>query len=278
MGFYNRQTTGNPFLLPHLLNERVYSPFPLFLWEKPKPVLTFRDPAFQKFYQVTAQEYGYESKKTLAGVLRTEAGRLLTDWFFYCGAALTIPVLIGIISCVRKSKLRIVAFAAASTVAAVALCTYTMFHYAAPLTVTVYVFAIEGLRYLWQQEGTGERAFAAAVCITVILSALLRQTGSAAVNSKFALPDTRTLVVDQLDKKPGKQLVLVSYDMQRHYPGDELVHNWADFDSQKILWARSKGPGHDSDLCSAYSDRTFWSVTTDDVSYSLQPLHPCVGH
>ena len=39
----------------------------------------------------------------------------------------------------------------------------------------------------------------------------------------------------------GRQLVLVSYDLDKHYPGDELVHNSADFDSQKILWARSKG-------------------------------------
>src|SRR5579862_2160327 len=36
MGFYNARTTGNPLLLPHLLNERTYSPLPLFLWQKPK--------------------------------------------------------------------------------------------------------------------------------------------------------------------------------------------------------------------------------------------------
>ena len=69
--------------------------------------------------------------------------------------------------------------------------------------------------------------------------------------------------------------MLVSYDMQHHYPGDELVYNGADFPSEKILWARAKGAGSDSDLCQAYSDRTFWSMTSDDVSFSLHPLQLC---
>jgi hypothetical protein len=155
------------------------------------------------------------------------------------------------------------------------MCAFTQVHYFAPATVAVYVLIIEGLRYLWEQEGLGERAFAAAVVGTVILVSLTRQTAASAMNAAFQLPDTRAVITKQLDDQPGKQLVLVSYDMSRHYPGDELVHNWADFGAQEILWARSKGPGNDSDLCRDYSDRTFWSVTSDDVSFSLKPLDLC---
>ncbi len=50
---------------------------------------------------------------------------------------------------------------------------------------------------------------------------------------------------------------------------------WLISTAQKILWARSKGAGKDSDLCQAYSDRTFWSLQTDDASYSLKPLDLC---
>jgi hypothetical protein len=88
-------------------------------------------------------------------------------------------------------------------------------------------------------------------------------------------PNLRELIARQVEKEPGKHLVLVSYDMQHHYPGDELVYNGADFPSEKILWARAKGAGSDSDLCQAYSDRTFWSMTSDDVSFSLHPLQLC---
>jgi hypothetical protein len=275
MGYYNKRTTGNPLLLPHLLNERVYSPLPLFFWEKPKPDLTFRDPVFKKFYEVTREEYAYEDTKTVGGVLSIEATRLATNWFFYCGLALSFPVIIGLLSSWRTESGRVAIFAAASMAIAVSLCTYTMFHYAAPATVTVYLFAVEGLRYLWEQQSTGERAFVVAVCCTVLIGTLTRETGSAAVNSVFTFPDNRRLIERQLNDQPGKQLVLVSYDIEHHYPGEELVHNWADLGEQKILWARSKGPGRDADLCDFYSDRSFWSVTSNDLTYSLKPLDLC---
>ena len=79
----------------------------------------------------------------------------------------------------------------------------------------------------------------------------------------------------RLEAKPGKQMVLVSYDLDRHYPGDELVHNGAEFSSEKILWARSKGPESDRELCQTYPDRSFWQVTTDDTEASLRALDLC---
>lgn len=275
MGYYNQHTTGSPLLLPHILNERTYSPLPLFLWQKAKPELTFRDPVFAKFYQVTEEEYGYEKTKSISGLISVESGRFSNGWFFYVGAALSFPVLVGFLSSMMHPRMRIVVVVMLSTAIALALCIYTMPHYFAPATVAVYILAVEGLRYLWQQRHTGERAFVIAVCVTIVVSSLARQTGSAAINSAFTFRDTRKLVARQLENQPGKQLVLVSYDLQRHYPGNELVHNGADFPSEKILWARSKGPEEDSQLCQAYSDRAFWSVTTDDVNVSLSPVDIC---
>jgi len=275
MGYYNERTTGNPLLLPHVLNERTYSPFPLFIWQQPKPPMTFRDPVFAKFFKVTQEEYGYGEAKSLAGVLSLDSSRFLSDWFFYVGPALTFPVLLGFLASAREPRARIVVLAALSTALALALCIYTMEHYAAPATVAVYLFAAVGLQYLWLQRNRGERAFVVAVCVTVLVTSLTRQTGSAAVSSAFTLPNNRELIEEKLQREPGKQLVLVSYDLARHDPGDELVHNGADFASEKILWARSKGAASDRQLCQAYRDRTFWSVTTDDANFSLTPLDIC---
>ena len=275
MGIYNESTTGNPLLLPHLLNERTYSPLPLFMMQKPKPDPTFRDPVFEKFYKVTKQEYGYEEAKSISGIIKLEVGRFALDWFFYVGPALTFPVLLGFSSSLMQPRLRIAVLVTIAISIALALCIYTMPHYAAAATVAVYLFAAEGLRYVWQQRTDGARAFVIAVVLTVVATSSTRQTGSAVVNSTFAFPNGRKVVAEQLRNAPGKQLVLVSYDLERHYPGNELVHNGADFASEEILWARSKGTGKDSDLCAAYPDRTFWSVTTDDVSLSLAPLDLC---
>jgi hypothetical protein len=275
MGHYNRRTTGDPLLLPHLLNERTYSPLPLFFFQSTKKDFRFRDPVFEKFYSVTEEEYGYQPARSASGIVALEAKRIMSDWFFYVGPALSFPVLLGMLATLWQRRLWIVTAAGLSTAIALALCIYTMPHYAAPATVVIYILAVEGLRQLWNLKGKGERAFVVAVCLTTALVSLGRQTGRSALDAKFAFPDTRRLVTLQLAKLPGKHLVLVSYDMVRHYPGNELVHNGADFDSARILWARSKGSGNDSDLCVAYSDRSFWALSTDDENFSLIPLRLC---
>ena len=73
MGYYNQRTTGNSLLLPHLLNERTYSPLPLLLVQKPRPELTFHDPVFEKFFRLTEEEYEYQKTKSLSGLISLEA-------------------------------------------------------------------------------------------------------------------------------------------------------------------------------------------------------------
>jgi len=276
MAYYNLRTTGNPLLMPYVLNERTYSSLPLFLGQRVQPKAAPRDPVFAKYYVVEAQEHGLEKTKSFSGLIGWELGRLGSNWFFYVGPALTFPVLLGLLLCIRQRRLWIVLAVAITTALAVALCVFTQDHYFSPATIAIYIFALEGLRHLWEQRGHGEQAFAIAVCLTVMTASLARQSGSA-VNSRFRFPNIRELVAQKLERVPGKHLVLVSYDMERHYPGDELVHNGADFPAEKILWARSKGAGHDADLCHAYPNRTFWSLTTDDVNFSLHPLDLCPG-
>ncbi len=275
MGYYNLRTTGHPLLMPYVLNERTYASIPLFLGQHVHHDAPARDPVFAKYYQVEYDEHGLAQTKSLSGLIGWEVERWAVNWFFFLGPALSLPALIGILLCVKQPPSRLVLAAAVTTAIAVSLCTFTQVHYFAPATVAVFVFVVVGLRYLWDEPGTGERAFMVAAVITAFLLSLMRTTASTAMNAGFRLPDTRNLVAAKLDRLPGKHLVLVSYDMARHYPGDELVHNFADFSSQKILWARSKGTGNDFDLCQAYADRTFWAVMTDDETFSLQPSNLC---
>ena len=249
--------------------------FPFFIGQNVHQTEPAHDPVFTKYYEVEYAEHGLAQTTTLNGLVGFEAARLGVNWFFYLGPALSIPALLGLLLCIKQKRLLLVLASAITTAIAVGLCTFTQVHYFAPATVAVYVFAVEGLWYLWQQGGTGERAFALAAIATVLIVCAARQTGSAAMNPPFLTPDTRALITQQLSAIPGKQLVIVAYDMARHYPGTEFVHNRADFDTEKILWARSKE--NDADLCAAYGDRTFWSLTTDDTSYSLKPLALCPG-
>jgi hypothetical protein len=275
MGFYNLRTTGDLRKMPYVLYERTYATIPLFIGQHVHRDEPAHDPVFAKYYEVEYAEHGLAQTGTLSGLIGFQVERASVNWFFFIGPALSIPALLGLLFCVKKRQLLLVLACAVTTAIAVGLCTFTQVHYYAPATVAVYVFVVEGLLYLWQHEGHGEHAFALAAILTVLVTCLSRQTATAAMNARFLMPDTRKLVTQQIAGKPGKQLVVVAYDMSRHYPGDELVHNGADFDAEKILWARSKGEGNDADLCTAFGDRTFWMVTTDDTSYSLQPLDLC---
>jgi len=275
LGTYNHETTGDALVMPYVLNHRTYWTLPFFLGERGNPGLELPDPVFAKFMTITADAYGYEKTKTASGIATIELGRVIINWFFYIGPALTLPVLIGLRICIGQSRLRIAVWAILFTAAAASLCLYNLVHYAAPATVVVYLLAVVGLQYLWGLKEHRWRAFVIAACITVVIASLTKQTGSEAKLYTFHLRDGRKAVMQQLQERPGTHLILVSYELDRHYPASELVHNGAELASQRILWARSKGPKEDANLCQAFGERDFWAVTTDDVKLSLKPLELC---
>jgi hypothetical protein len=274
-GIYNHETTGDALVMPYVLNHRTYWSLPFFLGQKGNPHLKLPDPVFADFMTITADAYGYEKTKTASGIATIELGRVIINWFFYIGPALTLPVLIGLRLSIGQPRLRIAVWASLFTAAAAALCLYNLVHYAAPATIVVYLLAVVGLRHLWNRNERWSRALVIAACITVVVASLTKQTGSEARLYTFHLRDGRKAVIQQLQEKPGKHLVLVSYELDRHYPTSELVHNGAEFASQQILWARSKGAEKDADLCQTFGDRDFWTVTTDDVNLRLKPLELC---
>ena len=256
MGYYNRQTTGNALLLPHLLNERVYSPLPLFLWQKPKSDMTFHDRCFREVLSGYGTGVRVRKDKIILGIFDIET--------FASVHQLVLLLRRGVVlACADRYPVRLQAATIPNRDSCRCFdgdCSRVVYLHHVPLRRAP---DRDGLHFCVRRTalslGPPSRR-RTSVCGRGVCRrgrySLVRQTGSAAVNSAFALPDTRTLVARQLETLPGKHLVLVTYDLDRHYPGDELVHNWADFSSQKILWARSKGPGNDSDLCGGYSDRT----------------------
>lgn len=275
MGIYNHATTGEALLMPYALNHRVYWPLPFFIGQKENLEASSPDPVFAGFFRETARVYDYEQSRSLAGIARLQVHRLAENWLFYVGPALTFPMIIGFLSSLRQPKLVIALLTLGATLAAIAFCIYNLPHYFAPATVLVYIFTTEGLRYLWDTRQNAERAFAIAACGTALVTSTMGATASSTLYSRYAIADNRQVITRQLEQRPGRYLVLVSYDFDHHYPGAELVHNDANFDSAKILWARSKGAEDDARLCLSYGDRKFVSVTTDDVALSIKPLDLC---
>ena len=147
MGYYNSRTTGNPLLMPYALNERTYSPLPLFIGQSRKEAPRYRNRAIKDFW-LEVEKRNYQNMETVTGVVTAEINRILGNWWFYVGPALSFPVLLGFFSGVTQKRFRIAVFSMVATCVAASFSIYSQPHYFAAATVTIYLFAAEGLRYL----------------------------------------------------------------------------------------------------------------------------------
>ena len=75
MGVYNHATTGHALLMPYTLNHQTYWRLPFFVGQKENPAARLDDPAFVKFFQVTADAYHYDKTKSLSGMASIERDR-----------------------------------------------------------------------------------------------------------------------------------------------------------------------------------------------------------
>jgi hypothetical protein len=82
-------------------------------------------------------------------------------------------------------------------------------------------------------------------------------------------PQGRIAIRRQLDAVPGRQLVFVRYGPQHRF--QEWVHNAADIDGARIVWARDLGPEENQKLLRYYRDRTAWLLEPDAHPPLLHP-------
>jgi hypothetical protein len=71
----------------------------------------------------------------------------------------------------------------------------------------------------------------------------------------------RRAINNQLAQMPGKQVVFVRYWPQHRF--EEWVHNAADIDATRVVWARDLGPIENEKLLLYYPDRTAWLLEPD---------------
>ena len=267
MGYYNWRVTGNALLVPHALYMREYINYPVFVWQKAAPPLKYANPQFDSFFNIWVRDH-YSPSWQLAWKACVTGRR------FFLGSPLrtlfvTLPWLVKD----RRTRLLLVQL----LVSAVGLLLVVYFnpHYAAPLTATVFILLIQGMRHLWQWKVKGRRV---GVFLTrlVILLAVANGVilGGETVRNRVAEWNThRAQIIRQLEGTSGSHLVLV-----RYAPDHDVLHEWvynaADIDHAKIVWAREI-PGLDlKPLLDYFRGRRVWLVEADTVPVQLQPYQP----
>jgi len=274
MGYYNWRLTGNPLLLPHVLNERTYH-YRLFLWDHHKPEVRYRNQQFEDYYNGWEREnYG----NTWADIVRVSEEKLIRCGltYFWCGELLLLPALPFLF---RDRKMRLLIAAFALVTAGVFAVIWSYAHYAAPLTCVIFALIVQAVRHLRTMR-VGQRPVGVALSRTIVLLLVL-DTGTNAfrgICDPLLWPcqgdPSRTAIAEKLQHIPGTHLIMVRYDKDNHNIHDEWVYNGAEIDTAKVLWARELGPQQNAKLFAYFHDRKIWLVTPDSDNTYLEPYTP----
>ena len=85
----------------------------------------------------------------------------------------------------------------------------------------------------------------------------------------FDDPQRRIAIAKRLEDAPGRQLVFVRYFSNHRY--EEWIHNAADIDSSRTIYALDINPDENAKLEHYYPDRTVWLLEPDAVPPRLVP-------
>jgi len=166
-------------------------------------------------------------------------------------------------------------------------------HYIAAITCLFVLASVRGLERLsrFQVRGRAAGREIAGILLFVCAAQFLFWYGLHAWSNEEALsatgpfetwdfinygdPEGRILIDRELAQKPGRQLVFVRYGPQHAF--HEWVHNAADIDGARIVWAHDFGSGENQALRKYYPDRTVWLLEPDARPPKLSGYPPEKG-
>ncbi|HEX6803127.1 MAG TPA: hypothetical protein VF133_05550 [Terriglobales bacterium] len=263
--YYNRRVTGDAFMLPRALYQKVRFNFPAFVWQSPGPRLQYSNPEFEDFYNVvTPREYS----RSLGQLTYMKVHDF---WQFFLGTGLTLPLaMIPWLLPDRRVRFLLITFACSAT--GLFCVIYFFAHYAAALTGVIFALLIQCMRHLRRLEISGRPVGLFLTRLVVVLTVV--RLGAYVLHPpslQEPWSGYRARIARQLNFSPGDDLILVRY-APNHNVHHEWVWNSADIDHSKTVWARDI-PGVDlKPLLDYFPDRKVWLLDADAVPPRLRPF------
>ncbi|MFZ0635722.1 MAG: hypothetical protein WAM08_09395 [Candidatus Acidiferrales bacterium] len=278
MGYYNWRGTGNPLLLPYVVNDRALLTTPHFVWQKLRPPREYLNPQFADFYNDWAvdlwKEREFNGSWGAASTIFWSTVTIFPGLFVRDELLLVIVVMLPWLLRDRKARI----FLATCVICFAGFCTTTWFqtHYVAPLMATVFALIAEAVRHLRCLKIRGRpvgfflsRALVVGVIGMASVNAV-QMIRSAAEQAPFVRAGSREPIAAQLEAMPGEELAIVRYG-KGHDPGREWVYNRADIDHAKVVWAREI-PGVDiHPLLDYFRGRHAWLVEPEAIPPRISP-------
>jgi hypothetical protein len=272
----NRRVTGSWTTLPYQLSQYQYGvPSALTFQQNPTP---HRDltPEQAMDYKMQSSFRGEKTETVGSYLSRLEYRVRFYRFFFLVPLYLALPFFLAALG---DSRLLWAALTVLLFVLGINFFPAFQFHYLAAVTCLFVLIAVAGLRRMSRIGAPGREA---ALLILLLCAAHFMFWYGVHLfdDAAFSLalrpyetwdginhrnPERRIDVNRQLDRIPGKLLVLVRY-LPGHIFQDEWVYNRADIDASRVVWARDLGAVEDEKLLRYYSGRSVWLLEPD-----LQP-------
>lgn len=273
--YYDFKVTGSPWLLPYLVHDRQYAAIGNFIFQHPKAQLpVYRHPEFRTLF---ADWFVRDSAIYRAHPLT----KLSFLWgFYFINWPVTLALVCAPFACKNK-RLRWAAILLGLFFVGLFMLTGILPHYAAPGVGLLLVFQVGGLHWLryWNPQGKPLGSLLARVAMSAMVLLFVQdviQRPLSYTSGPAAFKSLRRSLIAQLDAAPGKQLVLVRYSAE-HNPYMDFVVNGADFDEERILWARAMGAEADRSLIDYFHDRRIWLLDGDDPTPQLKCQLHCAN-
>jgi 4-amino-4-deoxy-L-arabinose transferase-like glycosyltransferase len=280
---HNHAVTGNWTTLPYALSRYQYGVPTTFTFEpNPVPHNTLTA-AQQLYYEGQAQVHG--GTDSFGGYLDRLGSRAgFYRFFFLAPLLLALPFLVPLLREYRYLwiALTFVLFALGTN-----FYPYFFAHYLAAETCLFLLVTVLGLMRLSQwrlRDWQGGRLAAVAILVLCathflfwygvhaqgdeqILWSMTQFETAPGIN--FGDVEGRITVEKRLAAEPGRQLVFVRYFSTHGY--QEWIHNDADIDRARVVWALELTPGENAKLKSYYPDRKVWLMEPDAQPPKLLP-------
>jgi hypothetical protein len=266
MGYYNMRVTGDALRPPYLVYEATYGNAPFFLWFPARPLPMYRHEII-RYHHVAALEQ-YSEQQSISGLARASVDKIKGLRLFYLGShglrmVLIIPLLM-LPWLVRDRWPRFALLTCGVMVIALAVETWVMPHYAAPVAGLVCVILLQAMRhlYVWHWRGRQTGRFLvwaiAAVAVTSFITTFVQQMRVEPHGWGYG----RARLIAQLKEDGMRHLVIVRYgprySIKYKWAYWEWVYNEADIDGARVVWAREMNGDQNRKLLEYFNDRKVW--------------------
>lgn len=271
MSVYNLRVTGNPFRMPYMVHESTYSVAPPFLWQRPRPEPVYRHKELRDCH-VGWELPTYTSQRSIGGFASEGVWKilLLTAGCFWLWVP-TLALLVISLPPITDRWTRFALLTLGLFIVAQLVETWLHLHYAAPIASLVFMFVLQAMRYLHSRR-QGRKTWRVVFAMTLILCVV----SLAALGIHLSRVDKglwssqRASVLADLKQTGKRHLVIVRYSSE-HNSEQEWVHNEADIDEAKVVWAREMDAAQNLELVKYFADRLVWLLEPDTETPRLVP-------